>query len=54
MGGARMIAVATGKSSADDLRKAGADHVLPDLTDLDSLRRTLHELWHSAATSHSQ
>ena len=30
---ARMIAVATGKDSADELAAAGADTVLPDLTD---------------------
>jgi len=53
MGGARMIAVATGKSSPGDLRNAGADRVLPDLTDLDSLQRTLHEFWHPAATGQS-
>ena len=31
--GARIIAVATGKDSAADLAAAGADTVLPDLTD---------------------
>jgi phosphoglycolate phosphatase len=32
-GGARIIAVATGKDSAANLSAAGADTVLPDLTD---------------------
>jgi len=54
MGGARIIAVATGKSSPDDLRNAGADRVLTDLTDLDSLQRMLHEFWHEATTGQSQ
>lgn len=54
IGGARIIAVATGKSSPDDLRNAGADHVLPDLTDLDRLRRTLHEFWHPDQSQRSQ
>jgi len=31
--GARVVAVATGPAPADDLRAAGADAVLPDLTD---------------------
>lgn len=33
LGGAAIVAVATGRDSADDLRDAGADIVLPDLTD---------------------
>ncbi len=33
MGGARSVGVATGRSSASELRDAGADAVLPDLTD---------------------
>jgi phosphoglycolate phosphatase len=32
-GGARPVGVASGKTSADDLKDAGADIVLPDLTD---------------------
>ena len=35
--GVRVIAVATGRSSAADLRKAGADVVLDDLTDVSHL-----------------
>ena len=33
IGGARSLAVASGRSSAAELREAGADAVLPDLTD---------------------
>jgi phosphoglycolate phosphatase-like HAD superfamily hydrolase len=33
LGGARVIAVATGRASAEELRAAGAGIVLPDLTD---------------------
>jgi phosphoglycolate phosphatase len=33
IGGARSLAVATGRSSAAELREAGADAVLPDLSD---------------------
>jgi phosphoglycolate phosphatase len=33
MGGARSIAVASGRASTAELRDAGADAVLPDLTD---------------------
>jgi phosphoglycolate phosphatase-like HAD superfamily hydrolase len=36
-GGARVIAVATGSTSIDDLAEAGAETVLPDLTDTDRL-----------------
>jgi phosphoglycolate phosphatase len=36
-GGARSVAVATGRSSAAKLRDAGADAVLPDLTDIRAL-----------------
>ncbi|MGW6932825.1 HAD hydrolase-like protein [Lentzea sp. NPDC054927] len=31
--GVRVIAVASGRSTVEDLRKAGANDVLPDLTD---------------------
>jgi phosphoglycolate phosphatase-like HAD superfamily hydrolase len=36
-GGARVIAVASGIDSVEDLRDAGADAALPDLCDTDSL-----------------
>jgi phosphoglycolate phosphatase len=36
--GARAVGVATGASSTDDLLSAGADTVLPDLTDVTALR----------------
>jgi phosphoglycolate phosphatase len=36
-GGARAVGVATGPYEPDDLRHAGADAVLPDLSDLDSV-----------------
>lgn len=39
--GARCVGVATGRVSADDLRAAGADAVLPDLTDPDALLAAL-------------
>lgn len=39
--GARAVGVATGSYSADDLAMAGADAVLPDLTDTASVLRTL-------------
>ncbi|MEH6382481.1 MAG: HAD hydrolase-like protein, partial [Dietzia cercidiphylli] len=35
--GARCVAVATGRVSADELRSAGAHAVLPSLTDADAL-----------------
>jgi phosphoglycolate phosphatase len=41
IGGARSIAVATGRSSAAELRDAGAVTVLPDLSDTASLLRLL-------------
>jgi phosphoglycolate phosphatase-like HAD superfamily hydrolase len=31
-GGARVVAVATGRTGQEELRRAGADHVLPDLS----------------------
>ncbi|WP_331729097.1 haloacid dehalogenase-like hydrolase (plasmid) [Streptomyces avidinii] len=40
-GGARVIAVASGTTDASQLRDAGANHVLPDLTDTDGLLRIL-------------
>ena len=39
--GARAVGVATGSHSADDLAMAGADAVLPDLTDTAAVLRTL-------------
>ncbi|MFB7255149.1 HAD family hydrolase [Streptomyces nojiriensis] len=42
-GGAQVIGVASGTTSAERLMAAGADHVLPDLTDTDQL---LHLLTH--------
>jgi uncharacterized protein YbjT (DUF2867 family) len=33
IGGARSLAVASGRASAAELREAGADAVVPDLTD---------------------
>ena len=44
VGGARVIAVATGVSSIDELRHSGADAVLPDLTDVDAFVDTLKEV----------
>jgi phosphoglycolate phosphatase len=41
-GGARVIAVATGKDSEEDLTKAGADTVFADLTDIDALLAAIH------------
>jgi phosphoglycolate phosphatase-like HAD superfamily hydrolase len=43
-GGARVIAVATGKSTEHDLTHAGADQVLADLTNLSALRHALDDL----------
>jgi phosphoglycolate phosphatase len=40
-GGAAIVAVATGNDSADKLRAAGAEQVLPDLTDTAALRRAV-------------
>jgi phosphoglycolate phosphatase-like HAD superfamily hydrolase len=37
IGGARSLAVASGRASAAELREAGADAVLPDLTDTPEL-----------------
>lgn len=37
IGGARSLAVASGRASAAELRDAGADAVLPDLTDTDAV-----------------
>lgn len=40
-GGARSIAVATGSSSVEDLRAAGADVVFPDLSDVPAVLRAI-------------
>ncbi|MGH9214032.1 MAG: HAD hydrolase-like protein [Acidimicrobiales bacterium] len=40
-GGVRVIGVATGQDSVDDLRAAGAKTVLPDLTDLPALHAAI-------------
>ncbi|MFB6478950.1 HAD family hydrolase [Streptomyces virginiae] len=40
-GGAQVIGVASGTTSAERLMAAGADHVLPDLTDTDQLLQLL-------------
>lgn len=40
-GGARVVAVATGVSSIEELAAAGADEVLPDLADLERVRSAL-------------
>ncbi|MGW0672287.1 HAD hydrolase-like protein [Streptomyces sp. NPDC002746] len=42
-GGATVIGVGSGTTSADQLSEAGADHVLPDLTDGDRLLDVIHE-----------
>ncbi|MGW6934445.1 HAD family hydrolase [Lentzea sp. NPDC054927] len=44
--GVRLVAVATGRSTVEDLRRAGADVVLQDLADLDELTR---QVWTGAA-----
>ncbi|MFF4448196.1 HAD family hydrolase [Streptomyces sp. NPDC001502] len=43
-GGARIVAVASGTASADELRDAGADHVLADLTGTSEVLRAIHRL----------
>lgn len=43
-GGARVLAVASGSYSVDELADAGADAVLPDLSDLDQVLTTLFDL----------
>ena len=40
-GGALVVAVATGRSSEAELREAGADLVLPDLTDTAAVLRAV-------------
>ncbi|MGW1599796.1 HAD family hydrolase [Streptomyces eurythermus] len=43
-GGAKVIGVASGTTSAQQLAEAGADRVMPDLTDVDRLQEVIHEL----------
>ncbi|MEU3355166.1 haloacid dehalogenase-like hydrolase [Streptomyces sp. NPDC037389] len=40
-GGARVIGVASGTTSAEHLEREGADHVIPDLTDVGQLLRLI-------------
>jgi phosphoglycolate phosphatase len=44
IGGARSLAVASGRASAAELREAGADAVLPDLTDTAALTELIKRL----------
>ena len=44
IGGARSVAVASGRSTAGELRDAGADAVLDDLTDTEAVVRTVDHL----------
>lgn len=44
VGGARCVAVATGRSSAGELRDAGADIILPDLADTAAVVSAVDEL----------
>jgi phosphoglycolate phosphatase-like HAD superfamily hydrolase len=44
IGGARSLAVASGRASAAELREAGADAVLPDLTDTAALTEMIMRL----------
>jgi phosphoglycolate phosphatase len=49
IGGARSLAVASGRASAAELREAGADAVLPDLTDTAGLTALIARLTEPAA-----
>ena len=49
IGGARSLAVASGRASAAELRDAGADAVLPDLTDTAGLTALIARLTEPAA-----
>ena len=44
IGGARCVAVASGRSTAGELRDAGADLVLDDLADTDAVVRAVDRL----------
>ena len=52
VGGARSLAVASGRASAAELREAGADAVIPDLTDIATLTTLITRLtevpWHAS------
>jgi len=48
-GGARVIAVASGTTPGEELLEAGADVVLPDLTDAPRLIQEIRRLTDSAA-----
>jgi len=50
MGGARSVAVASGRSTAGELRDAGADVVLGDLTDTEAVVRTVDHLTSPVST----
>jgi len=49
-GGARVIAVATGTSSVEDLRGSGADAVVPDLADVNAFADVLQQVVGLGAT----
>jgi len=49
VGGARSVAIATGRSTEADLHAAGAGIVLPDLTDVTALIRAIQLLTMSSA-----
>jgi phosphoglycolate phosphatase-like HAD superfamily hydrolase len=44
LGGARSIAVASGRSTTGELREAGADLVLPDLADTAAVLSAIDQL----------
>jgi phosphoglycolate phosphatase len=50
IGGARCVAVASGRSTAGELREAGADLVLDDLTDTDAVVRAVDRLTSPVST----
>jgi phosphoglycolate phosphatase-like HAD superfamily hydrolase len=50
VGGARSIAVASGRATVAELRAAGADAVLADLSDTQAVLRTIHDLTVPAAS----
>ncbi|MFE8012341.1 HAD hydrolase-like protein [Streptomyces antibioticus] len=43
-GGARVIAIASGTTTGEQLRAAGAQHVLPDLTSASTLLRLIDQV----------
>ena len=48
IGGARMIAVASGRATMTELREAGADRVLPDLSQATTVARAVEQLTNPA------